>query len=128
MALAGGDEPRRGGAGRAADQGVRGGDVLHDVQQVNEMRESSTILFWVFVEVEVGRKKSSLLFLPIFFSPSSIPNTQKTRSKIGQYHVMVCGTTPCRLSGAELVMKAISERQVFSFKKRAGELASTKGS
>jgi len=30
------------------------------------------------------------------------------RTKIGKYHVMVCGTTPCRLNGAEKIEEALS--------------------
>ena len=29
------------------------------------------------------------------------------RSKIGKYHVLICGTTPCRLNGAEKIEKAL---------------------
>ena len=36
--------------------------------------------------------------------------TMFNRSKIGTYHVMVCGTTPCRLAGAEAVHAALVER------------------
>jgi NADH dehydrogenase (ubiquinone) flavoprotein 2 len=33
--------------------------------------------------------------------------TMFNRSKMGRYHVMVCGTTPCRLQGAENIERAI---------------------
>ena len=36
--------------------------------------------------------------------------TMFNRSKIGKYHVMVCGTTPCRLAGAEAVHAALVDR------------------
>mmetsp|Transcript_35572 Transcript_35572/g.92409 ORF Transcript_35572/g.92409 Transcript_35572/m.92409 type:complete len:256 (-) Transcript_35572:97-864(-) len=35
--------------------------------------------------------------------------TMFNRSKIGKYHVMVCGTTPCRLNGSQKVEKAIRD-------------------
>jgi NADH dehydrogenase (ubiquinone) flavoprotein 2 len=35
--------------------------------------------------------------------------TMFNRSRIGKYHVMVCGTTPCRLQGAQGIEKALSE-------------------
>jgi NADH dehydrogenase (ubiquinone) flavoprotein 2 len=35
--------------------------------------------------------------------------TMFNRSRIGKYHVMVCGTTPCRLQGARGIEKALSE-------------------
>jgi Thioredoxin-like [2Fe-2S] ferredoxin len=31
------------------------------------------------------------------------------RSKVGKYHVMVCGTTPCMLAGSRTIESAISE-------------------
>eukprot|EP00951_Prasinocladus_malaysianus_P013403 scaffold101228_cov38-Prasinocladus_malaysianus.AAC.1 len=31
------------------------------------------------------------------------------RSKIGKYHVTICGTTPCRLNGSEKIAKAITD-------------------
>jgi len=31
------------------------------------------------------------------------------RSKIGKYHVMVCGTTPCRLNGSQKIEAALTE-------------------
>lgn len=33
--------------------------------------------------------------------------TMFNRSKIGKYHVLICGTTPCRLNGAEKIEKAL---------------------
>ena len=56
------------------------------------------------------RNSHSFFFLAPRFETETKTETKQNRSKIGQYHVMVCGTTPCRLAGAELVMKAISER------------------
>lgn len=35
--------------------------------------------------------------------------TMFNRSRIGKYHVMVCGTTPCRLQGAQGIEKALSD-------------------
>ncbi|CAD7701222.1 unnamed protein product [Ostreobium quekettii] len=35
--------------------------------------------------------------------------TMFNRSKVGRYHVMVCGTTPCMLQGSREVSKAISD-------------------
>ena len=35
--------------------------------------------------------------------------TMFNRSKIGKYHVMVCGTTPCMLNGAENIYKALQK-------------------
>eukprot|EP00873_Tetraselmis_striata_P034431 jgi/Tetstr1/454695/TSEL_004032.t1 len=35
--------------------------------------------------------------------------TMFNRSKIGKYHVMVCGTTPCRLNGSQKIEKAIRD-------------------
>lgn len=35
--------------------------------------------------------------------------TMFNRTKIGKYHVCVCGTTPCRLQGSEKIEKALSE-------------------
>ncbi|MEW5316560.1 MAG: hypothetical protein WDW38_007927 [Sanguina aurantia] len=34
--------------------------------------------------------------------------TMFNRTKIGKYHVMVCGTTPCRLNGAQHIEKALT--------------------
>jgi NADH dehydrogenase (ubiquinone) flavoprotein 2 len=34
--------------------------------------------------------------------------TMFNRSKMGKYHVMVCGTTPCRLQGAEHIEHALT--------------------
>ena len=31
------------------------------------------------------------------------------RSKMGKYHVMVCGTTPCMLCGARSIYQAIKD-------------------
>ena len=31
------------------------------------------------------------------------------RSKVGKYHVMVCGTTPCMLCGSRSIQKAICD-------------------
>lgn len=36
--------------------------------------------------------------------------TMFNRSKIGKYHVMVCGTTPCRLNGSEKIEAALVDR------------------
>eukprot|EP00891_Asterochloris_glomerata_P003744 jgi/Astpho2/3744/Aster-04927 len=36
--------------------------------------------------------------------------TMFNRSKMGQYHIMVCGTTPCMLQGARKIYAAIKER------------------
>ena len=35
--------------------------------------------------------------------------TMFNRSKVGKYHVMVCGTTPCRLQGAQGIEKALRD-------------------
>jgi len=35
--------------------------------------------------------------------------TMFNRSKVGRYHVMVCGTTPCRLGGAEKIELALKK-------------------
>jgi NADH dehydrogenase (ubiquinone) flavoprotein 2 len=35
--------------------------------------------------------------------------TMFNRSRIGKYHVMVCGTTPCRLQGSQGIERALSE-------------------
>jgi NADH dehydrogenase (ubiquinone) flavoprotein 2 len=35
--------------------------------------------------------------------------TMFNRSKMGKYHVMVCGTTPCRLQGAQHIEKALTD-------------------
>jgi NADH dehydrogenase (ubiquinone) flavoprotein 2 len=35
--------------------------------------------------------------------------TMFNRSKIGKYHVMVCGTTPCMLQGAKGIYKALKD-------------------
>jgi NADH dehydrogenase (ubiquinone) flavoprotein 2 len=35
--------------------------------------------------------------------------TMFNRSKMGKYHVMVCGTTPCMLQGAKGIYKALKE-------------------
>lgn len=35
--------------------------------------------------------------------------TMFNRSKIGRYHVMVCGTTPCMLQGAKGIYKALKD-------------------
>jgi NADH:ubiquinone oxidoreductase subunit E len=35
--------------------------------------------------------------------------TMFNRSKVGKYHVMVCGTTPCMLAGSRTIESAISE-------------------
>jgi NADH dehydrogenase (ubiquinone) flavoprotein 2 len=35
--------------------------------------------------------------------------TMFNRSKVGKYHVMVCGTTPCMLAGSRTIQSAISE-------------------
>lgn len=35
--------------------------------------------------------------------------TMFNRSKIGKYHVMVCGTTPCMLQGARTIYKTITD-------------------
>ncbi|KAJ9506554.1 NADH:ubiquinone oxidoreductase 24 kDa subunit [Haematococcus lacustris] len=35
--------------------------------------------------------------------------TMFNRSKIGKYHVMICGTTPCRLQGALNIQKALED-------------------
>jgi NADH dehydrogenase (ubiquinone) flavoprotein 2 len=36
--------------------------------------------------------------------------TMFNRSKMGQYHIMVCGTTPCRLQGSQGIEAALVER------------------
>ena len=35
--------------------------------------------------------------------------TMFNRSKMGKYHVMVCGTTPCMLCGARSIYQAIKD-------------------
>ena len=35
--------------------------------------------------------------------------TMFNRSKVGRYHLQVCGTTPCMLRGARDIIKAIQE-------------------
>lgn len=35
--------------------------------------------------------------------------TMFNRSKVGKYHVMVCGTTPCMLAGSRTIQAAVSE-------------------
>lgn len=42
--------------------------------------------------------------------PPSRPLPLLPSSPIGKYHVMVCGTTPCRLAGAEAVHTALAQR------------------
>ena len=73
---------------------------------------SSFFFFFRVFEVKVERERNlhSFFFLAPRFETETKTETKQNRSKIGQYHVMVCGTTPCRLAGAERVMKAISER------------------
>lgn len=35
--------------------------------------------------------------------------TMFNRTKIGKYHVMICGTTPCRLQGAQKIEEAVTK-------------------
>ena len=37
------------------------------------------------------------------------------RSKIGKFHVMVCGTTPCQLNGSKDIYHALSEHLGIGF-------------
>lgn len=41
--------------------------------------------------------------------------TMFNRSPMGKYHVMVCGTTPCRLQGAEGIYKALHDHLGVSY-------------
>lgn len=41
--------------------------------------------------------------------------TMFNRSKIGKYHVMICGTTPCRLQGAEKIQSTLEKHLGIHF-------------
>jgi len=41
--------------------------------------------------------------------------TMFNRSKIGKYHVMVCGTTPCMLQGAKGIYKALKDHLAIDY-------------
>lgn len=56
----------------------------------------------------MNRVASVLEMAPIRVYEVATFYTMFNRSKMGKYHVMVCGTTPCMLQGAEGIYQAIS--------------------
>lgn len=63
----------------------------------------------------MNRVASVLDMAPIRVYEVATFYTMFNRSKMGKYHIMVCGTTPCMLQGSEAILKAVTDNLGISY-------------